>query len=414
MPDDPGPGPRRLLPGRLLPWLGLIAFASGVPYALVTDTAPLLYRAEGADLTSLGIFSALTLGWPLKVFLAPLVDRFGVRRRWIPALALALALLLLLVSGLPGREVGAAAFVLFGLLALLGGLFDVAIDGYAVDATPPERTGPAAGVRTALYRIALAVAGGTLVARAPELGWSGTWLAAAALLVVLAALTLTLPPAPRLRAPDVNLVAAVRALLDRPAWLGFLLFVLLYKIGDRAMAPMTKLFLKDQGFSLAEIGDLLTPLVILATLAGAVLGGLLTRRLGVVRALLVLGLAQALSNLGYAGAAYAGGRGGAWAAALIEPFCGGLGSAPFVALFMLGCGGGYAGTQYAFLTALMGLVGGAIGIPSGAIVEQTGLGYGGFFLVTGLIALPPLLLLPWVARWLAAARADHAAASLPA
>jgi PAT family beta-lactamase induction signal transducer AmpG len=408
MPDERGPGG-----GRLLPWLGLIAFASGLPYALVAETAPTLYRAEGVDRTRLGLFSALTLGWPIKALIAPLVDRFGVRRRWVPVLALALGFVLLLVSGLPGHEIGAAAIALFGLVALLGGLFDVAIDGYAVDATPAERAGPAAGVRTAFYRIGFAVAAGTLVARAPALGWSGTWLVAAGLLGVVAAFTLALPPAPRTRAPDVNLLHALRALRARPAWLGMLLFVLLYKVGDRAMAPMAKPFLQDQGFTLQELGDVLTPLVILATLAGALLGGLLTRRWGVVRALLVLGLAQALSNVGYAGAAVVGGRGGAWTAALLEPFCGGLGSAPFVALFMLGCRGAYAGTQYAFLTALMGLVGGAIGIPSGAIVDHTGLGYGGFFLVTGLIAIPPLLLLPYVARWLDAARNDQAAAAAP-
>lgn len=392
-------------PRRLLPWLALVAFLSGVPYALVTDTAPLLYRARGVDLTQLGLFSALLVGWPLKVFLAPLVDRFGVRRRWIPALALGIALILAAASQLPANELGPASFALFGLVALAGGLLDVAVDGYAVDATPRERTGPAAGVRTALYRVAVAVGGGTLVARAPWLGWEGTWLAASGLVAALAAWALLLPAAERTPTRQLELRKALAPLLGRPAVVGFLAFVLLYKVGDRAMAPLTKLFLQDRGFTAAEIGDVLTPLIIVATMLGAFAGGLLTHRWGVIRALVVLGLAQALSNLGYAAAAHDGVRATAWVAALVEPFCGGLGTAPFVALFMLACGRAHAATQYAFLTALMGLVGGAFSIPSGWLVEHTQLGYAGFFLATGLVAIPPLLLLPYVRRWLAGAPA---------
>jgi PAT family beta-lactamase induction signal transducer AmpG len=393
-PTDPPPRP-------LLPWLATVAFLSGVPFALVTDTAPLLYSKNGVDLTTVGFFSGVVLGWPLKVFLAPLVDRFGERRRWIASIALVIAGLLAAVSQLPGHLLAFEAFALFALVALAGGLLDTAVDGYAVDATPRERTGPAAGTRTAAYRIALAIAGGWLVARAPWLGWSGTWLAAAALVAALGALALALPAAPRTRSPRVELGPALAPLLARPAIVAFLAFVLLYKVGDRAMAPFTKLFLQGRGFTPSELGDILTPLQIVATMLGAVLGGLLTRRWGVIRALLVLGLAQALSNLGYAQAAYDGDRATAWAAALVEPFCGGLGTAPFVTLFMLACERAHAATQYAFLTALMGLVGGAVSIPGGWFVERTGLGYAGFFLVTGLIALPPLLLLPWVKRWLA-------------
>jgi MFS transporter, PAT family, beta-lactamase induction signal transducer AmpG len=391
---DPPPRP-------LLPWLASVAFLSGVPFALVTDTAPLLYRKGGVDLSTVGFFSGVVLGWPLKVFLAPLVDRFGERRRWIAAAALGIACLLALASQLPGDQLGFGAFVLFLLVALAGGLLDTAVDGYAVDATPRERTGPAAGTRTAAYRIALVVAGGWLVARAPALGWSGTWLAASLLVATLALVALALPAAARTPSPRVELGPALAPLLARPAVVAFLAFVLLYKVGDRAMAPLTKVFLQDRGFTPSELGDVLTPLQILATMLGAVLGGLLTRRWGVIRALLLLGLAQALSNLGYAQAAYGGDRATAWAAAVVEPFCGGLGTAPFVTLFMLACERAHAATQYAFLTALMGLVGGAIGIPGGALVEDAGLGYAGYFLVTGLIALPPLLLLPGVRRWLA-------------
>ena len=47
-----------------------------------------------------------------------------------------------------------------------------------------------------------------------------------------------------------------------------------------------------------------TSLGVLATIAGALIGGRLTSRWGILRALFLLGLAQALSNLGYASVAW--------------------------------------------------------------------------------------------------------------
>jgi PAT family beta-lactamase induction signal transducer AmpG len=403
-------GPTPLTPRRLFPWLGLTAFASGLPYALVNETAPVLYKAEGVDLKEIGLLSALAFAWILKVLLAPLVDRFGTRRRWMVGTQAGLALALLAMSFLPADHVPLGAWVLLAAVALLSATQDLSVDAYAVDSTPRDWLGPASGVRVTCYRVGLVVAGGTLVARAATLGWSGTWQLAAGLLALLALASLALPSAPRLRATGPVWEQSLGSLLRRPSAAGFLLFVLLYKLGDRAMAPMTKPFLQDRGFTLAQLGDALAPLVIVSTLAGALLGGWLTRRWGPLKALLVLGLAQALSNLGYAGAAAMPSQATLWGAALLEPFCGGLGTAPFIALLMLSCDRLHAATQYALLTALMGLVGGTIGIGSGFLVSD--IGYGWYFALTCLLALPAFLLLPSVRRWLTSAPSPQETAAV--
>ena len=405
-------GPAPLTPRRLFPWLGLTAFASGLPYALVNETAPVLYKAEGVDVKEIGLLSALGFAWILKVLLAPLVDRFGTRRRWVVGTQLGLALALLAMSLLPADHVPLEAWVLLAVVALLSATQDLAVDAYAVDSVPRDWLGPASGIRVTCYRVGMVVAGGTLVARAATLGWSGTWQLAAGLLALLALASLALPSAPRTRAVGPVWDQSVGSLLRRPAALGFLLFVLLYKIGDRAMAPMAKPFLQDRGFTLAQLGDALAPLVIVATLAGALLGGWLTRRWGPLKALLILGLAQALSNLGYAAAAAAPATATLWGAALLEPFCGGLGTAPFIALLMLSCERTHAATQYALLTALMGLIGGLIGIPSGFLVSD--IGYGWYFALTCLLALPAFLLLPAVRRWITSSPAGQAEAAVAA
>jgi PAT family beta-lactamase induction signal transducer AmpG len=127
-----------------------------------------------------------------------------------------------------------------------------------------------------------------------------------------------------------------------------------------------------------------------------VLGGFLTKRWGLLRALWVLGLFQAVSNLGYAAAAGAG-KPALWAAAAVEPFCTGLGTAPFLALFLVSCRREHAAVQFALLTALMALGRIGAGAVSGLLAKSVG--FSAFFALSFLAALPAFLLLPAVRRF---------------
>ena len=135
-----------------------------------------------------------------------------------------------------------------------------------------------------------------------------------------------------------------------------LAFALLFKLGDAAMDPMTRPFWVDRGFTLEEIGVVLTTGRMVATVSGAVLGGYLTTRWGMRTALWSLGALQAVSNLGYwVAAAVTPSKGLMIAAALFENFSGGMGTAAFVAYLMSVCEPRFAASQYALLSALLAL-----------------------------------------------------------
>jgi PAT family beta-lactamase induction signal transducer AmpG len=171
---------------------------------------------------------------------------------------------------------------------------------------------------------------------------------------------------------------------------------------------MVKPFWVDRGMSLLEIGTISTTLGVAATIAGALLGGWLTSRIGILRALWILGLFQAISNLVYAWAAISdAGRGAIYAASLFESFSAGLGTAAFLAFLMSICEREHAATQYALLSALFGLTRSIAGGFSGWGTEH--LGYAAYFAFTFLLALPAYILLPGVARYLrtAGGRSDR-------
>ncbi len=176
--------------------------------------------------------------------------------------------------------------------------------------------------------------------------------------------------------------------------------MLLYRVGDLGMAPMLKPFWVDRGLSHGEMALISTTLGAIATMGGAVVGGWIVARLGIGRALLVVGILALASNLGYAGAAWlpASGRAGIYTASLVESFCSGLAAAGFLSFLMNICDRKHAAVQYATLTGLYALPGTFAGAASGVAVEW--MGYGSYFALTAGLALPAFLFLPSARKWI--------------
>ena len=190
----------------------------------------------------------------------------------------------------------------------------------------------------------------------------------------------------------------LRQLFGQPGFLTVMLFILTYKLGDMALGPMVRPFWVDRNFTLIQIGAVPGTLGVVSTILGALLGGALTARWGTCRALLVLGIAQAASNLAYAAAAALPPSAPLmYAASIVESFCGGLGTAPFLTFLMSICDKAHAATQYALLSALFNVTAVVAGAVSGWAAEA--FGYGAYFTMTFFLAWPALLLLPRVQRW---------------
>lgn len=383
-----------------LGWLAGLYVASGLPYGLLTDALSTSFARTGVSTArTTALVADVGLPFTLKFLWAPLLDAVGSRRGWTMGCQVAIAALLLAFSFLTPGDTGLTATMLLLGIALAAATQDVAIDAHAVDVLPAEKYGAASGIRVMAYRVGLVIGGGFLVGRADLLGWAGVWRAAAGLFAVFAVATGFLKPAPRVRAVGQPLWEPLDRLVRRPGFLGVAAFILLFKACDYAMpTALTKPFLTQAGFSNHELGDVLTPLAIVATVLGAVLGGWLTTRWGIYRALIVLGLFQAGSNLVYAGAAWADTKPLAWVAAIVDPFCAGLGTAPFLAFLMACCDKAYAASHFALLTALMGLGRYLLGRWSGEGTDA--IGYAPWFALTFAAALPAYLLLPFARRWL--------------
>lgn len=380
-------------------WISILYFAEGFPFGVVFDVLPVYFRVYGVSLVALGLMSLLELPWTFKVLWSPLVDRFGRRQRWIVACLVTMALCLYVLPFVPAVQPGIGLWTLVFVFVLASATQDIAIDAYTIGLLRSGEEGVANGVRLAAYRVAVIASGGGLVIVSAWLGWIGAFHVGAGLLVLLAIVTYRSPALPASSAPAERLsLHPLTRWLTQPGGLFVLLFVLTFKLGDASMGRMIKPFWVDSGLSVEEIGFVSTTLGVAATIAGGLIGGWLTTRWGIFRALWVLGLLQAVSNLGYAAvAAYSIGRFGIYAASLCESFTGGLGTAAFLAFLMHVCDKRHAATEYALLSALFALARTAAGTLSGVGVAQ--LGYANYFALTFLLAFPAFALLPWVKPW---------------
>src|SRR5262249_57427118 len=78
--------------------LGWLYSSQGLPFGFFTQALPLLMRARGYSLESIGLSSLLAAPWALKFVWSPLVDRWGARKAWILPLQLVTALTLVVTS----------------------------------------------------------------------------------------------------------------------------------------------------------------------------------------------------------------------------------------------------------------------------------------------------------------------------
>jgi PAT family beta-lactamase induction signal transducer AmpG len=404
---------------RKLGWVAALYFAEGMPFAIVKDVLPVYFRVQGLSLTEVGLTQLLGMPWTLKVLWSPLIDRFGERRQWMAACLAAMCLLLILIPAFDPGSLSLGLWAALLLFTVASATQDIAIDAYTIGLIEKGEEGEANGVRVSAYRAALIIAGGGLLLLAGVTGWGNAFLTAA---VLFAGLALILSRAPRIVVPIAERrrwLEPMKEWLFRPGAVSVLLFVLIYKLGDAAMGPMPKALWLARGLGESEIGLVATSAGVLATIAGALLGGHLTTRWGIFHGLWILGLTQALSNLGYAVVAWMDlpepattvsslseaiaalgepARAMLYGASIFESFTGGLGTAAFLAFLMHVCDKRHAAVQYALLSAVFAFSRDVAGATSGW--ATTRLGYGSFFFLTFLLALPAYGLLPFIRGWI--------------
>ncbi len=396
-----------------------LGFASGLPLLLTFSTLSAWFAKAGVARATIGAFALVGTPYAFKFLWSPLIDRLpppipiGRRRGWGLAIQLALIAATLALGACNPQVNLARMAALCILVAFLSASQDVVIDAYRVEILTPEQQGPGAAMIQTGYRIAMLVSGAGALIIAARWGWFAAYATMAALLSV-GMLVFIFGPEPTIP-PDAQPRTASRGLdamrewfatavagpfadfMRRPMWLAIIIFIVGYKLGEAMAGVMAMPLYISIGFSLNEIAAVSKLVGFFATVIGAIIGGLVTSKLGVMRALILCGILQSAGNLFYVLQAVGGHRLDYLALCVAaENLTGAMAGTALVAYLSGLCSPAFTATQYALLSSLAA-VGRTMVASSGGLLADR-LGWVPFFLITTVATIPALLLLIWIAR----------------
>ena len=392
--------------GRMLVAL-LMGFACGLPLLLTISVLQAWMKEEGVDLTVIGMMALVGLPYTLKFLWAPFLDRFtlpflGRRRGWLLIFQVAL---IFSISGLgltdPANNPWMVAFAAF-LVTFFSASQDIVVDAYRREDFPDEELGLASSLYINGYRVGMLLASGGGLIMADHMPFYSVYLIMAACMLP-GLVTTLLAHEPKIThgTPGSMREAVFDPMVEyfsRQGAIWILAFILFYKIGDTMAGAMTTPFYLDIGFSKTEIGTVVKLFGFWATIAGALIGGILMLRLGINRSLWVFGFLQAISTacfailarIGYSVAVLSG-------VITFENLSSGMGTAAYAAFMASITNKKFTATQYALLTSLMGIPRVVASAPTGFLAKN--LGWESFFIACTVIAVPGMLLLFKVAPW---------------
>ena len=385
-----------------------LGYSSGLPILLIFSTQSAWLREAGVSRSAIGLMSWCALAYSFKFVWAPFIDRFdppglarrlGRRRGWMLLAQLGTA------AGLCGLSLGNPAAnlswnIAFAFLtAFFAATLDATVDGWRIDAAPPERQGVMTAVYSLGYRLAMICAGAGALYIADFASWRAAYLTTASLTLVGIAgcllsprLDRAAPPAGR-AALGSSFVEPLGDLIRRHglALIAILALVALYRLPDFVSGVMANPLYIDLGFTKSDIATVSKLYGVWIGIAGAFAGGLAVSRIGLMPGLMIGGVAASLSHLSLALLAVSGARLDLLTLAVsTESFASGFAGAALIAYMSSLVSPAYAATQYALLSSLYALPGKFVGGLSGIMVDA--FGYPRFFVATALIGAPVAIL----------------------
>jgi PAT family beta-lactamase induction signal transducer AmpG len=396
-----------------------LGFSSGLPLLLTYSTLSAWLATAGVRRAAIGAFALVGTPYASKFLWSPLVDRLppplplGRRRGWGIAIQIALMGATLGLGACdPKRNLTAIAALAF-LVAFLSASQDIVIDAWRVETLPLDLQGPGAGMYQTGYRIGMLVAGAGALAIAARIGWFPAYATMATLLAV-GMLVFLFGPEPRVSTEPSDLArsrtgpvrgnslstAVIGPFIDfvrRPLWPIILFVILDYKLGEGMTGVMSTPLYIALGFTLNEIAVVSKIFGFFSIVLGALFGGIITVRLGLLRSMVLCGALQALGNLFFVLQAVGGHRVGYLALCVTaENITGGMAGTAFIAYISSLCSPAFTATQYALLASLALLGRTVVGSTGGALSEA--IGWVPFFVLTTVASLPALVLLVWIER----------------
>ncbi len=394
---------------RRLLWVFLLGCAGGFPWVLIGSNMSGWLKDAELSRTAIGFFGSVFTVYAINWLWAPLVDRIklpylhhhlGQRRSWILLMQIIMLICTLCIANTnPAFNLWLTSLLAL-TIALASATQDIAIDAFRIDSfqsNEKSKLPQAAAMAVIGWWTGYSLPGYFAFINADSIGWNGVYYGMAGFIGLLILFTLFVGEpesqreqlqadaekhyANKLHKTDNSLSVWWSVTVIEPfaeffrrngvrVALTLLLFVFLFKIGEAFLGRMSIVFYKEIGFSNQDIGHYSKLIGWGATVIFTLIGSAINVRFGVIKGLLIGGIAMAASNLMFALMAHVGPNENLLLATIIvDNFTAAFATIAFVSFLTFLTGRAFSATQYALLASLGNLGRTTLSSFSGGLVD---------------------------------------------
>ncbi|MCG3767750.1 MFS transporter [Vibrio cincinnatiensis] len=414
---------------RRLLWIFMMGCSSGFPWVLIGSNMSGWLKDAGLTLAAIGYFGSVFSVYAINFLWAPLVDRvklpflhtwLGQRRSWILFCQFFVFICTLLIAGInPANNLFAMSILALGI-AIASATQDIAIDAFRIDSfqkSDQSKLPQASAMAVIGWWTGYSLPGYFAFINADAIGWNMVYYGMAAVLVLLMLFTLFVGEPQTYRemlqkqaeerhnqVVHFKVISWLSVTLLEPfidffrrngsrVAITLLLFVFLFKIGEAFLGRMSIAFYKDIGFSNEQIGYYSKLIGWGVTMLFTFVGSMFNVRFGIVRGLMIGGIAMSASNLMFAWIAQVGPNEHLLLATIfVDNFTTAFSTVAFVSFLTVMTGQAFSATQYALLASLGNFSRTTLASFSGELAEYLN-NWSLFFILTALMVIPSLFML---------------------
>lgn len=413
---------------RLL-WVFMLGCSSGFPWVLIGSNMSGWLTDAGLTRSAIGYFGSIFTVYAFNFLWAPIVDRvnlpilgskLGKRRSWILLCQTFILIGTLSISQMDPTQSLMLTSAIALIIATFSATQDIAIDAFRIDTFPKSEESklPQASAMAVIgWWTGYSLPGYLAFTNADNVGWNGVYLGMAGVCCVLIIFTLFTREPQTARDALQHQAEERHAAVVKSAWMRWLsvtvvepfldffrrngvrvaitllLFVFLFKIGEAFLGRMSITFYKEVGFSNEQIGYYSKLLgwgtIIFFTLVGSAVNV----RFGIIKGLMIGGIAMSASNLMFSWIASTGPNEHLFLATIIvDNFTSAFSTVAFVSFLTLMTGQAFSATQYALLASLGNAGRTTLASFSGELADYLN-NWALFFVLTAVMVIPSLIML---------------------
>ncbi len=411
----------------------LLGCVCGIPTALTISTLNSWLAIAGINKTMIGFLSIVSLPYAVKFLWSPIIDyiripflyqRLGNRRSWLLIVQLFLFCTIIKL-GLSDPIIDIYGLVVWAIIvSIFGATQEMIIEAYRIEILRKEEQGMGSAAFVFGVRIGVVlVSGGTLLLVdvlckdwhicENFAQWSIAYMIFATL-VFIGIITTIFAGESHMHHEQQKIVYNKKILVyfsevmrvciitplfeitKKHQWYLVLIFIVTYRLCDAFIASMLNPFFLDVGFSLSEVALVSKTFGFIATTIGSIVGGAIAYRYGVMRSLLIAGLAQMLSNSMFILQAKIGYNiTFLYLSVAAESIGGGMATTVFITYLSSLCmHSKHTATQYALLTSLVSIDEIFSSVIAGWVTDT--FGWVSLFTTSVVLGIPPLIILHYL------------------